>query len=233
MSTPRFVVIKQHLLKQIEQGHWPEHAPVPSENELAEQFAVSRMTARRAVSELVEQGVLVRQQGKGTYVADHRAQTPMLAIRNIADEIRSRGNRWHAKVLALTGTVASNGDAVGFAIEPGTPLFRSQIVHLEDDRPVQLEQRLVNPALAEDYLAQDFTQITPHEYLCSVAPLTAADHIVEAIAANAEQAQQLQIALHSPCLKISRQTRSRSGVVSIASLIYPGSRYRLGAHLDF
>ena len=52
MTTPKFTQIKQFIFKQIESGKWSEHQRVPSENELAEQFGVSRMTARRALQEL-------------------------------------------------------------------------------------------------------------------------------------------------------------------------------------
>ncbi|WP_298443986.1 histidine utilization repressor [uncultured Ferrimonas sp.] len=233
MSLPRFEQIKQHIYQQVEQGLWPQHQAIPSENELAQQFAVSRMTARRAVSELVEQGVLVRTQGKGTFVADLRAQTPMLAIQNIADEIRNRGHRWHCQVLQLQCQAADLAASVALAVEPDAPLFLSLIVHLENDIPVQLERRLVNAHLVPDYLDQDFSQQTSHEYLCQVAPLTAAQHVVAAIGASPSQAAPLQIETGCPCLQIQRRSSSRNGIISQANLIYPGHRYRLGAQLDF
>jgi len=68
-SLPKFAAIKEFIFSQIESGQWPEHSRVPSEHELCEQFAVSRMTARRALQELTEQGVLYRTQGVGSFVA--------------------------------------------------------------------------------------------------------------------------------------------------------------------
>lgn len=233
MNQPRFELIKQHIYRHIERGEWPQHAAIPSENELAQQFAVSRMTARRAITELVEQGVLVRRQGRGTFVADLRAQSPMLAIHNIADEIRQRGHQWHCEVLALETVAASLSQSIALGVEPEQPLFYSQIVHFDNNQPVQLEQRWVNASLVPAYLQQDFSQQTSHEYLCQVAPLTAADHIVEAVGANQEQARLLQIENGCPCLRIQRLTTSRQGIISQAKLLYPGHRYRLGAHLDF
>ncbi|MBL4908494.1 MAG: GntR family transcriptional regulator, partial [Alteromonadaceae bacterium] len=67
MKQAKFIIIKQYICQQIESGQWPQHAKVPSENELALQFNVSRMTARRALQELTEQGILVRSQGAGTF----------------------------------------------------------------------------------------------------------------------------------------------------------------------
>ena len=83
----KYTVIKQHICQKIESGKWPQHYKVPSENELTKQFDVSRMTARRALQDLTEQGILVRAQGSGTFVATFKSQSSLLEIRNISDEI--------------------------------------------------------------------------------------------------------------------------------------------------
>jgi GntR family histidine utilization transcriptional repressor len=84
-----------------------------------------------------------------------------------------------------------------------------------------------------DYLQQDFSSHTPHEYLSAVAPLTEAKHTVEAIMANELLQQRLAIAATEPCLQILRRTWSRQGVVSFARLVHPGSKFKLGGHLTF
>ena len=99
--------------------------------------------------------------------------------------------------------------------------------------PIQLEERFVNPGIAPQYIDQDFNDITPHEYLSRVAPLTEAKHSVEAIQSNKQQSDWLNIDMKQPCLQLLRRTWSNQGVVSFARLIYPGSRYKLGGHLTF
>ena len=101
MATPKFTIIKKHICDSIESGLWAQHSKVPSENELAEQFSVSRMTARRALQELTEQGLLIRSQGAGTFVATFKSQSSLLEIRNIADEIHDRGHQHSAVQLCL------------------------------------------------------------------------------------------------------------------------------------
>ncbi|GGD52475.1 GntR family transcriptional regulator [Paenibacillus nasutitermitis] len=66
--------IKQYLLTEINQGHWNSHDKLPSENELTEQFSVSRITVKKAMSDLVDQGVIYRVQGKGTFVSSPGAE---------------------------------------------------------------------------------------------------------------------------------------------------------------
>lgn len=233
MATPKFAEIKQSILVRIESGEWEEHTRVPSENQLAEQFACSRMTARRALTELVDIGVLERTQGLGTFVAELKSQSSMMAIRNIADEIKDRGHGYSVKQLELTSIEAIAPIAIALGLEAGSQVFYSVLVHCEDGVPLQLEERFVNPKLIPEYLAQDFTSQTPHEYLSLVAPLTEARHTLEAVIANKHNQQALNIEAAEPCLQILRRTWSRQGVVSFAKLIHPGSRFRLGGHLTF
>jgi GntR family transcriptional regulator, histidine utilization repressor len=101
------------------------------------------------------------------------------------------------------------------------------IVHYENDMPVQLEDRLVNPLVAPDYLSQDYHQLTPYTYLMRVAPLTAGEHIVEAVLPDLRQRKHLALDEHEPCLLIRRQTWSDNKIVTYARLLYPGSRYKL------
>ena len=112
-------------------------------------------------------------------------------------------------------------------LSTGQTLFHSLIVHYEDDLPVQLEDRLVNPLVAPDYLSQDYHRLTPYTYLMQVAPLTAGEHIVEAVLPDARQRKYLSLDEHEPCLLIRRQTWSDTKIVTYARLLYPGSRYKL------
>ena len=229
----KYRVIKQYICGKIESGQWLEHSKVPSENELSEQFSVSRMTARRALQELTEQGLLVRSQGSGTFVATFKSQSSLLEIRNIADEIDDRGHQYHAEQLTLKAVEVNEEIAILLSLKAGDIAYYSSVLHFENNSPIQLEQRFVNPKLVANYLKQDFTQITPHEYLSSEAPLTEATHEVEAVLAKDEINQLLAISNTTPCLQVKRRTWSSQGVVSLAILTAPGNKYRLGSHLIF
>ncbi|MFT5757995.1 MAG: GntR family histidine utilization transcriptional repressor [Alteromonadaceae bacterium] len=237
VKTAKFTVIKQHICQKIESGEWQQHEKVPSENELAEQFSVSRMTARRSLQELTEQGLLIRSQGSGTFVATFKSQSSLLEIRNIADEIQERGHQHHAKQLTLKAVGVNEEIAILLNLKTNSmnseSVFYSEVLHFENDQAIQLEQRYVNSALVKDYLSQDFTQITPHEYLSSEAPLTEATHEIEAVLATTQVCQLLNIEASIPCLQVKRRTWSSKGVVSLAILTSPGNKYRLGSHLKF
>ncbi|SHF21315.1 GntR family transcriptional regulator, histidine utilization repressor [Microbulbifer donghaiensis] len=232
-SEPRYAAIKRHIRQQIESGQWPVHFQVPSENQLAQEFGVSRMTARRALSELTDEGVLMRSQGLGTFVAEPVPAGSLLEVRNIADEISARGHSYSNRILLLQECPATADVARALGMHEGARVFHSIIVHCDNELPIQWEERFTNPALAPDYLQQDFSATTPNAYLSRVAPLTEADTTVEAVAANPDISAALAIDAHSACLQIWRRTKSSAGTVSFARLVHPGNRYRLGAQLRF
>lgn len=232
-SAAKFTVIKQFICQKIESGLWEQNMKVPSENELAEQFSVSRMTARRALQELTEQGVLVRSQGAGTFVATFKSQSSILEIRSIADEIFERGHQHHSQMLTLEKTTVTKELGILLNVAATDEVYYSEILHFENNEPIQLEQRYVNSALVPDYISQNFNEITPHEYLTLEAPLTEATHEIEAILASDAVAAFLKINNSTPCLQIKRRTWSSNGVVSLAILTSPGDKYRLGSRLVF
>jgi len=232
-AVAKFTLIKQYICQQIEAGDWEQNRKVPSENELAEQFSVSRMTARRALQELTDEGVLVRSQGAGTFVATFKSQSSLLEIRNIADEIFERGHQHSAEIIQLTKTVVTNELAILLNLNTAEDVYYSEILHFENEEPIQLEQRYVNATLVPEYIKQNFNQVTPHEYLTLEAPLTEATHEIEAILADERVAELLHINKTKPCLQVKRRTWSSTGVVSLAILTSPGDKYRLGSRLVF
>lgn len=224
---PIYQRVKQAIISQIRSGAWKPHQRIPSESELVNEIGVSRMTINRALRELTSEGFLIRMQGVGTFVAEAKAYTPMLEVHNIADEIAQRGHRHDSRILVCEAREADADHAMQLGIAPGDTLFYSQIVHYENNVPVQIEDRYVNPAAAPDYLRQVFNKQMPYTYLMEISPLTAGEHRVEAVSASDEQRELLQLEEHEPCLLIHRRTWSGSRIVTSARLVYPGSRYQL------
>lgn len=225
-NTPVFQTIKDFLLREIQAGTWKEGDAIPSEAALAQQFNVSRMTVNRAVRELTSEQILNRIQGSGTYVAQQKYQATLVAIKSIADEIRLRGHAHRSELHELIEVEASESLALQFQVEPGYRLFHSVIVHFENEIAIQVEDRWVNSALAQDYLSQNFASITPNEYLVAVAPLQGVDYSIEAVMPPRHIADMLQISNKEVCLVLHRKTRSQNQIATIVTMWHPGSRYQ-------
>lgn len=119
-------------------------------------------------------------------------------------------------------------EALGVSI--GLPIFHSIILHYEDEVPIQLEDRFINPTVAPDYLLQDFNLITPNAYLSDIAPITHAEQFVESVHPQPWECKLMAIARTEPCLRVSRRTWSDETVVTSVRLLYPGTRYRFASN---
>src|SRR5215813_1302466 len=220
-AAARYLQVKHFILEQIAGGTLPAGARVPSENELTRTLAISRMTANRALREVA---------GVGTFVAEQRVHAHPLAVRNIADEIRARGHEHRMKVLTLESVSATRELAERCGVKPGAALDHSLLTHFEDGTPLQVEERYVNPQVAPGYLRNDFSRVTPHEFLIRVAPLQRAEHTVRALLPERRIRRLLKLKSGEPCLLILRRTFSNGRIASVADLYHPGSRYELAAN---
>ncbi len=226
-ATPLFQQVKDHITENIASGAWPPQARVPSEAELVAALGVSRMTVNRALRELAAEGFVERRQGVGTFVSSRKPHSALLKIRSISYDIVAQGGRHSAEVHLLQAEAAGLEVAADLGLEPGDQVYHSLIVHRDRGRPVQLADRYVNPQVAPGYLEQDFTRITPSQYLFQMGPLTEAEHIIEAQLPDRRTQRLLKIGPHEPCLVVKRRTWCGEQVASRARLVHPGSRFRM------
>lgn len=227
---PRYRHVKNDIIDRISRGELKPRDRVPSENELTSLHSVSRMTANRALRELEDEGYVERIAGIGTFVADLKAASHVLEVRNIADEIAHRGHRHSARIARQARVAASPDVASALELEAGADVFHALVVHAENEMPVQLEDRYVVATFAPDFTRQDFTRTTPSAYLSGIAPLQEAEQVVRAIMPDAPVRAQLDMANEEPCLLVMRRTWANGRPVSYARLYHPGSRFELTGH---
>ena len=224
-DVPAYEQVKSFIRGRIGSGEWRRGDPVPSEAALMQQFAISRMTANRALRELAAEGLVTRVQGSGTRVAELHRISSRLTIRDIHEEVAERGHAHSTRVLLVAEEKAGEAVAASLGLAPGAPVFHTVLVHQEDGVAIQYEDRYVNPAAAPAYLRTDFTATSPTSHLLQHAPLTEASYSIEACLPTAEEARQLGIRRSEPCLAMMRRTVSGPHVASVARLVYPGTRY--------
>jgi len=230
-NSPLYVQIKQYINQNIESGLWPVGHRINTELELTSQFNVSRMTVNKAIRDLVSEGKLVRKPRSGTFVCqpEKKAESPLLDIRNIAEEVEARGKSYQNKVIKQQEVIADESIAMRLGVMVNTQVYYSEIIHFADSVPMQLEVRWVNPNYVPDYINQDFSSITPNQYLSENCPLSAIEHTVEAIVPEADIRTALQMSDSEPCLLLNRRTWSNEKLVSTALLYHPGSKYQLSS----
>lgn len=227
VTLPRYKEIEAFLLDRILSGAYPVHHQIPTEMQLARDFSVSRMTVNKAIAHLVQRGFLVRQAGLGTFVTDRKAESPLHAVMNIAEEVRDRGHTHSSTVLRCEAVLADEAVALWLGVRLGTRVFHSLLIHREDGVPIQVEDRYVNPRWVPQYLENDFSRRTPNAVLEASCPISDVEHVVEAVQADAQHAGWLDVGENDACLLVVRRTWSGDHLISYARLLHPGGRYRL------
>jgi GntR family histidine utilization transcriptional repressor len=231
-TVPRYQAIKDYLLERMQNGVYPVHQQIPPEEQLARDFGVSRMTANKAIRDLVQEGYLIRQAGLGTFVTDRKAESSLHEVLNIASEVRARGHAYSNQVLRCEAIAADDEVALQLGVRLGSQVFHTLLVHRENDIPIQLEERFVNPRWVPEYLQTDFSLHTPNEVLVASCPISDVEHVVEAVLADEQSASWLEIDPAAACLSMIRRTWSDEHLISYARLTHPGDRYKLRSSLN-
>jgi len=227
--SPLYQQVKDHILGRIQTGEWRPDMKIDSENSLVKTMGVSRMTVNRALRELTAEGKLIRLQGVGTFVARQKPQSELLEIRSIAREIKERGGKHSCNIHLLQQEKASPEVASEMDLKANTPVFHAIMVHRDNGVPIQLADRYINPVMAPDFLKQDFTRITPSDYLMGISPAMEVEHVIEAMMPDKWSRDLLEISRTEPCLILHRRTWINDKVATRNRFIYPGSRHKIGS----
>ncbi len=178
LAAAPYLRVKQALKDGLADGTWPHGGRMPSERSLVRRFGVRRMTVHRALRELQAEGMVVRTQGVGTFAAPLHPVSSTLTIRDLHEEIEARGHRHSAVVHVQRAEPATAQVAAQLGLGVGQRVYHTLIVHHEEGRPLQCEDRYVNPACAPGYLDVDFPQTTPTHHLFAVTSLWRAQYTI-------------------------------------------------------
>jgi GntR family transcriptional regulator len=204
LPTPLHSQLKEALLALIKNGQFREGDLIPTENEIGQSFNVSRITVRRAISELAREGYLTARQGKGTFVTRPKIERPITLMRSFSTATASGGHKPGSSLLALRHDRAGEYIAAALKIRPNDWVWVIERLRLIDDEPIGISTiHLFLPthlSLAPFELEEDLSLWTILEKKGLI--LARAEETVEAVAANEQQAQLLQVETGAPLLLV-------------------------------
>ena len=193
---PRYVTIEQSLRGRV--AALEPHAPMPSDAQLCEEFAVSRMTARGAMQRLVHEGLVYRVPGRGTFVAPARASRTASRILSFTDEMR-RSGRVAASRVVERRVRASTADERRRLDTTEVLVLRR--VREADGAPVALETAMFPAGRVVPHLDADLESVSLFETLADAGLVPTAGHAtITAEAASSDDARLLGVRKGSPLL---------------------------------
>jgi GntR family transcriptional regulator len=206
---------------------------LPAERTLATELGVSRMTLRRAIDELVLDGLVVRRQGAGTFVAAPKVARP-LAATSFSEDMRRRGLVPSSVTLSVETIHAGAQLARRLEVSPADRILRIVRQRSADGQPMALETLHVPTTIVPELAPADLTGGSFYELLASRGiQLERAVQTIEPTVTDEGESERLEVPLHSPAFLFERTSRDVDGrVVEFVRSVYRGDRYKLTAELQ-
>jgi GntR family transcriptional regulator len=211
---PLYYRIMEQLREEIKRGHWNVDDKIPSEAELCDLFGVSRAVVRQALNELENDGLVIKKQGKGTYVARPR-ETSHLAqeLLGFYEEMAKRGTPPISKVLRQKVEPASYTVAEQLKVIPGSEVIVIERVRYVNNEPILLVTSFLPFNLCSSILDTDLRTNSVYGYLENDLGLKPSygRRIIQAVSANKQHALLLQVDEGDPLISFDGITYLADG----------------------
>lgn len=229
-GAPAYLRLRRLLRQRVESGAMgPGHA-LPSERELAELLTLSRVTVRKAIAGLVEDGVLIQRRGAGTFVAE-RIVKPLSKITSFTEDLRARGLNPRSVFLEREVGEVTPDEAMALNLSPGSLVVRLHRLRFAGEEPLAEERSAIPHTILKDpNLVKDSLYAALDSLGCR--PVRALQRL-RAVNLSAAQARLLNVTAGSAALAVERRSFLPDGrLVEFTSSWYRGDAYDFVAELQ-
>lgn len=228
---PLYYQLKEVLRQQIRSGHLEPHAAIPSEPELVASYHVSRATVRQALNELVHEGLLYRQHGKGTFVCEPRIQQTLSELASFSEELKRRGKRPGGLLIVSELTRGNEVVRDRLKLADEEQVLRLERVRTADGQPCAHEvDYLPYPRASGIYQrAKEAAEGSLYTLMISegLSPYVA-EQTIKGGGASEREAELLRIAAGEAGLRYTCTTYDSTGQpVEYSESFFPGDRFDL------
>ena len=228
--THAYLRLRQSIQHAIEAGDIDAGQALPSERDLADQLDVSRVTVRKAIAGLVDEGLLTQRRGAGTYVTD-RIVKSFSRLTGFTDDLRARGLQPRVEFLDRASGEVTPEEAMALSLSPGARVIRLRRLRFAAERPLALENTVVPESILKH---PDAVRLSLYDALEEIGcrPTRALQRL-RAVALDAAQAHLLHLPVGSPALAIERRAFLEDGrAVEFTNSLYRGDAYDFVAELQ-
>jgi GntR family transcriptional regulator len=206
LHKPLYLQIQEYLAEQIFSGSLKPESRILSERELSTELGVSRMTVRRAITELVNEGLLERVHGAGTFVAKPKVEYDASELVSYSDAMSSRGLQVARQLLEFDEVPASRRLAERLQVSIGHCLYHVILLYLANRTPVIMERSFFPCERCPNLQDYDLEKTSIYDLLSEVYQIRVShiDQTIEANTAGETVARQLRVEEGFPLLMITR-----------------------------
>ena len=234
LPVPLYHQLKTVLQEMLKRGEWKVNEQLPTEDELGSQFGVSKATVRQALRDLSQAGLVRREQGKGTFVADNKVQFGPRQLTSFTEEMRDFGMQAGSQVLEHAVDDAAPDIAGKLQLAEGAPVYRLRRLRLAGGDPMGLQTVYIPCELAPNLFESNFETASLYETLERRYGLVL-DHAIQkhfAVALSCGEARLLRVPDNSAALGGERLTYLRGGrPFELARSVMRGDRYQIQLRL--
>ncbi len=228
-AEPLYSVVASQAEELIASGRWQEGDRLPPERQLCGDFGVSRATLRQALDELEARGLIMRHQGRGTFVTKPRAQLPIVGVFSIRDAMEAHGMKMSTRVVRVEVIEAGRQLASDLACLPGDPVVFIERLRIGDGEPMALDTAHLRAELFPGLERVDFTErslydVVEQDYGRTLAE---AQETLEPVILTPRECELLVVPAHTTALLTRRITIDINGVVvALGHVLLRGDRSR-------
>ncbi len=229
-ALPKYNQLAAILRQKIEDGEWQPRTSIPSERQLEVIYNISRTTIREAIDQLVRQGYLYREHGRGTFVSPQKLQKGLMELTSFSEDLLKRGITPGQIIRSLEWMDAPAKIAQKLEISAGTKVLRIERIRLGDGVPIGLQTSHLALTPEQSINREDIQasgslyRILQEKY--NIIP-SEADETLEVTLATVEEAELLQIMEGAPLLLSERVLFAQNRKpIEYVKILYRGDRYR-------
>jgi GntR family transcriptional regulator len=229
-SQPLYQQLQRAIREAIENRLLGPDDALPAERQIASDLAVSRITVRKAIDGLVEEGLLVRKQGSGNFVAS-RIEKNFAKLTSFSEDMRARGRTPRSEWLKRTLGSVTPEESLALRLSPGTPVLRFHRIRFADDAPMSLEYTTISASALPGLEAVESSLYEALEQAGN-RPVRALQRL-RALLLNPEQARLLHARPGDAGLLVERVGYLRNGeAIEFSQSYYRGDTYDFVAELS-
>lgn len=232
--TPLYYQLAEEIKSRIEANEYAIGECIPPEPELEQIFKVSRVTVRKAIDLLVSQGLLVKRPGKGTFVRAAKVTQPLNVITSWTETMLARGMRVETAELRVEEKIPPARVAEALRLQPDEPAVEVYRLRLANGEPVTIMTNYLITSIGRPLMKVGVTGESLYRILEEKLGVTlaTAEEIVQALAADGEQAKRLGVKKGFPLIQVTRVTYDPEGTpIEYVTVISRADRYQYSVHL--